>query len=66
MVVNFSVLSLSSIRETAMRLSSLTVLLHFSEWQADELFLLHPSCVETLKTMKFMLLSKEGVRELCC
>ena len=50
-----------------MRLSSLTVLLHFPEWQADELFLLHPSCVETLKTMEFMLLSKEGVREsICC
>ena len=42
-----------------MVLSSLMVLLHFPEWQTGEVFLLHPSCVETLKTMKFMLLRKE-------
>ena len=53
--------ALSSTRETVMVLSSLMVLLHFPEWQTGEVFLLHPSCVEALKTMKFMLLRKEGV-----
>jgi len=42
-------------------MAALQEIVKIVEWQVDAVTLLHPSCVQTLKTMKFMLQRKDEV-----